>query len=102
MKIEHNEKFVVSSGIISEDGFEIELKHCGFSKTSVRSSRKPLKLHLNWIIYSLVEWIIPRLVDGQFFLLMILIPILIGGDEQFFFEIQLHKRNACTTSVNTF
>ena len=33
---------------ISEDGSEIELKHCASSKTSVKSSRKYL-VHLNWI-----------------------------------------------------
>ena len=32
----------------SEDGFEIELKHCASSKTSVKSSRKYF-VHLNWI-----------------------------------------------------
>ena len=33
---------------ISEDGSEIELKRCAFSKTSVKSSRKYF-VHLNWI-----------------------------------------------------
>ena len=33
---------------ISEDGSEIELKHCASSKTSVESSRKYF-VHLNWI-----------------------------------------------------
>ena len=33
---------------ISEDGSEIELKHCTSSKTSVKSSRKYF-VHLNWI-----------------------------------------------------
>ena len=33
---------------ISEDGSEIELKHCASSKTSVKSSRKYF-VHLNWI-----------------------------------------------------
>ena len=33
---------------ISEDGSEIELKHCVSSKTSVKSSRKYF-VHLNWI-----------------------------------------------------
>ena len=32
---------------ISEDGSEIELKHCASSKTSVKSSRKYF-VHLNW------------------------------------------------------
>ena len=32
----------------SEDGSEIELKHCASSKTSVKSSRKYF-VHLNWI-----------------------------------------------------
>ena len=33
---------------ISEDGSEIELKHCASSKSSVKSSRKYF-VHLNWI-----------------------------------------------------
>ena len=33
---------------ISEDGSEIELKHCASLKTSVKSSRKYF-VHLNWI-----------------------------------------------------
>ena len=33
---------------ISEDGSEIELKHCASSKTSVKWSRKYF-VHLNWI-----------------------------------------------------
>ena len=33
---------------ISEDGSEIELKHCASSKTSGKSSRKYF-VHLNWI-----------------------------------------------------
>ena len=33
---------------ISEDGSEIELKHCAPSKTSVKWSRKYF-VHLNWI-----------------------------------------------------
>ena len=33
---------------ISEDGSEIELKHCASSKTSVKSSRKYF-VHLHWI-----------------------------------------------------
>ena len=33
---------------VSEDGSEIELKHCASSKTSVNSSRKYF-VHLNWI-----------------------------------------------------
>ena len=33
---------------ISEDGCEIELKHCASSNTSVKSSRKYF-VHLNWI-----------------------------------------------------
>ena len=33
---------------ISEDGSEIELKHCASSKTSAKLSRKYV-VHLNWI-----------------------------------------------------
>ena len=33
---------------ISEDGSEIELKHCASSKTSAKSSRKYFG-HLNWV-----------------------------------------------------
>ena len=33
---------------ISEVGFEIELKHCASSKTSIKSSRKYF-VHLNWV-----------------------------------------------------
>ena len=33
---------------ISEDGSEIELKHCASLKTSVKSSRKYF-VHLNWM-----------------------------------------------------
>jgi hypothetical protein len=33
---------------ISEDGSEIELKHCASSNSSVKSSRKYF-VHLNWI-----------------------------------------------------
>ena len=47
---------------ISEDGSEIELKHCASSKTSVKSSRKYF-VHLNWIrlatnpVHSIAQWV---------------------------------------------
>ena len=40
--------FHESSFYVSGHGSEIELKHCAYSKTSVKSSRK-YSVHLNWI-----------------------------------------------------
>ena len=44
---------------ISEDGSEIELKHCASSKTSVKSSRKYF-VHLNWMLYSSIGQLVER------------------------------------------
>ena len=50
---------------ISEDGSEIELKHCASSKTSVKSSQKYF-VHLNWIrLATNPSWLDSQLVERR-------------------------------------